>query len=549
MGKNGSKESRLRFLILVGIIFSASVIRFSYYGATYFYQLDDYIQYYGFPNYESTWAAIKSINLLANRPLAGLMDAYVWSSLFDNMWVAVVILAGLMTASAFIFRSILQRHFKVYPFFLIVFCLLPLGFEGTYWVSASARVVCALFFTALSGFMLQLYAEKGRIYQLILYLFFQLLCFGFYEQAVPLSLTLTAIIIFLNRKALKRRCLFGLLSLPNVLLYFGICGLLSGDTGYSSRAEFILPTSSYYFNVFLPSLMGQLKAAFLSSGFYITVKGALRGLNIIVSDTAVLYGLATLALCVGIAVFIILSDKKVRGEKQKISSSLMYLLTGILLTAAPVSLFFITTNTWFSVRGTVMSFLGIAMIADWLLVSISGLFKRHGLKVYAACSSVAMLVFMVASISELHDYKLTYENDQNTLAAIASVVDESMENVAVLNVNPSSLAEQNYPYHEHIHGVTDSYWALSGALNAYIEAPSYEYATLVAPIRSDGAISNPFDDFEQFTDFFFIDDNLNIFRVYMEESDDSLSFFKENGEKLGYIRETDGEHYLILTSG
>ena len=36
--------------------------------------------------------------------------------------------------------------------------------------------------------------------------------------------------------------------------------------------------------------------------------------------------------------------------------------------------------------------------------------------------------------------------------------------IGILNIEPTYLSDQNFYYHEHIHGVTESQWAFTGAL-------------------------------------------------------------------------------------
>lgn len=526
-GRNNQRRYILYFLV----IFAASAIRFSYYGANYYYQLDDYIQYYTYPL--GGWATIKSVGLLASRPLAGLMDVYFWGSLYEHMWFGVILLALLNTAATLIIFIVLRRHFNIGPFFLIVVCLLPMNFEGTYWVSAASRIVLAMFFCAASALSLQLYAERKQVPLACLFALFQLIAFGFYEQAIPLSITITVCLLFLNRKALGKRVWLGLWSLLAVGLYFGICSLPENNIN-ASRSELVLPVSAYYFNTFLPNLLRQLAGAFLGGGFYITAKGFLRGLLIMLEDRAIIYALAVMGLTAAVAFVYIRHDRAPRHttRSDRGKPAYLYLLMGVFLTLAPVSIFFLLGNTWFSLRCAVFSLWGVAMLCDGILTGLGGLFKRRGREVYAAATCAAMLVFMVASVSELSDYRQTYENDQKALAAIATVYDPDKGNVAFLGLNPSRLEDQNYFYHEHIHGVTESDWALTGGLRERLRGTPI---TAVTPIRTDAAIKNSYADFSKYDDFYYVDGDYNVYHVTMRYVDDTITFFYDDGYELGYI--------------
>ncbi len=74
------------------------------------------------------------------------------------------------------------------------------------------------------------------------------------------------------------------------------------------------------------------------------------------------------------------------------------------------------------------------------------------------------------------------------MAAIADAIDlvSIKGRVALLGVMPNYLPDQNYYYHEHIHGVTESDWALSGALYAY-SGGKLDPAARFVPLYGDAA--------------------------------------------------------------
>ena len=74
------------------------------------------------------------------------------------------------------------------------------------------------------------------------------------------------------------------------------------------------------------------------------------------------------------------------------------------------------------------------------------------------------LVFCVAGASEVRDYRDTYENDQKVAGLILDTVSADQGHVGILGIEPSALPDQNFFWHEHIHGCTESSWALSGLL-------------------------------------------------------------------------------------
>ena len=139
---------------------------------------------------------------------------------------------------------------------------------------------------------------------------------------------------------------------------------------------------------------------------------------------------------------------------------------------APLTIFFVLESPWFSLRGTVTSFPGLALMADALVALV--LCRLKGRRtVTAALSTALALVFCAAAVSEVHDYRETYADDQAVIAAILSATEGGTAlpadgTTVLLGVEPTYLEDQNFYFHEHIHGVTESNWALSGAVRCVL---------------------------------------------------------------------------------
>ena len=249
-------------------------------------------------------------------------------------------------------------------------------------------------------------------------------------------------------------------------LYFLATRLLDNGGVYGSRAETVFSVSRhYYLHTLLPEIMGQLRDAFLKGGFYTGAKGFVRGMRMILSGELLLWALCAAALCV--LLWLTVRRREPRERTEEDAPLPLALLSGVLMALAPATIFFVLANPWFSLRGTVTSFPGIALIADSLLVRLWDALplRRSGLPVLAAA---AAFVFCVAGASELRDYRDTYENDQRAARLVleAAAEDPAEGRIGVLNLEPSSLPNQNFYYHEHIHGCTESDWAFTGLLTA-----------------------------------------------------------------------------------
>ncbi len=203
--------------------FSAIFIRYIYYGFKYYYQLDDYIQYHNFATSLDYGKLIMKEGFLAARPLAGIADLYVWSKFCGVMILGVLLISVMYAVSALLLLSLFRRLFGTGFFFIAVYTLLPLGFEGTYWMSASSRIVIGLFFSSLAIFIFQEICDSHKFRYIPLWMFIQLISFCFYEQALVFSFTLTIIIMFIKLRSEfinkeKRKSLWGLLSFINIMI-------------------------------------------------------------------------------------------------------------------------------------------------------------------------------------------------------------------------------------------------------------------------------------------------------------------------------------------
>ncbi|MDE7262440.1 MAG: hypothetical protein K2N78_10365 [Oscillospiraceae bacterium] len=451
------------------LLFSLVMVRNCACGAVYYPQLDDYIQYHNYSSVSSFRALQESVGLLGARPLAGLADYFVWGPMWDHMILGVALISLLYVGAAMLAWKILGRYFRLSPLFPVLVTLIPLGIEGTYWMSASTRVVVGMFFAVLAAWTFLWWLDKGGWGRLVLCLAVQLIPINFYEQAGILSVTLTvgaAILEWtLNKKPLKR-CVVSLWGVPAMGLYLLVTRLLASGGVYSSRMEVVLPVSRYFWTHQLPKVLWQFVCAFLGGGFFTLVKGFVRSARMIFSGQLLAWTLAVLVL----SVLLVLLAMRWREEEREKRPLWLPLVCGLLLAAGPASLFLVIGNPWFSLRGTVPSFLGLALIVDAVLVWLWDKLPVR-LNGPAVLAGAAAFVFCVAGASEMTDYRDTYENDQriahlviDTLAADG--VGGDAGRVGILNLEPSYLPNQNYFFHEHIHGCTESGWAFGGLLAA-----------------------------------------------------------------------------------
>lgn len=457
------------------LIYAAIVLRYLSCGGAYCWQHDDYIQYINFPSVDNYVQLLLEQGLLASRPLAAVTDLYVWSNFARCMIVGVLLLSALYAGSAMLWQSVFRRRFGTGWIFTVVYTLLPLGFEGTYWMSAGTRLICGLFLGALALWLLMRFVEDGKALCGWLYFPVLLLSYGYYEQTLVLSMAASLLLMLSYLGERRPRGLLALLTFAAAAVYFAFTAAFSDGGVISSRMELALPNNAYYFQVFLPEISGQVWHAFAYGGAGTTIRGFWRGVKLIFTEGKWLWLLACLGLT-ALHGLLARSDDTAeaaalpartwgQGRRRGWAIAEAYLF-GILMALAPVSIFFFIGNPWFSIRNTLPSFVGLAFLAD-LTVRLC---LRRRVQVRAGiCTGLAVLC-CVASVAEMHDYRQTYQHDVVLLDRIAEKVEAEggtiSGRIGIVGVNASYLDEQNYSFNGHVTGIGSSDWELYAAISA-----------------------------------------------------------------------------------
>ena len=522
-------------------------------GLEYWPQLDDYIQYHNYLTAESFSALQKAVGLLASRPLAGIADYFIWGRMFGFMLLGVAVISLLYAVTTLVLWSVLGRFFRVGPLFPVIVALLPLGVEGTYWMSASTRVVVGMLWAALAVWLFLAWMDRPRWWMLAAFLMCQLLPFGFYEQAGILGVTLTvgtAILRYICRAEDRKKCLLALWAPVSMVLYLLLTKLLSNGGVYGSRAALILPVSRYYyFTTFLPDILGQIRKVFLNADLRILTRGFVRTAEQLLQGRQLLWFGVTAALCAGVW----LLGRKTKAGETRLPLWLQ-LLSGLLLAAAPVTLFLILDNPWFSLRGAVTSFPGLALMADGVM---EALWRKTGVRreLPAALAALCALVFSMAGASEIADYRDTCRADQQAARAVLDVISTDLAgeegypalSVGILGLEPTFLQRQNYLWHEHVTGCTESSWAFSGLVGSMADGmalPSLSPLPSSPLYRRWNAEANRPDRFDRLYYY----DGAALEPVTLEQTGEkTFNVLRADGTRLGHIwEEPDGLGYFAL---
>lgn len=536
------RSSLGRELALHGVLLALVMVRNCAAGLAYWPQLDDYIQHHNYAS-QFTFSQLQdTVGVLASRPLAGLADYYLWSPLFDRMIWGVVLMSLLYVAAIWMAEALIRRYFPLGPVFPVVMALLPLGVEGTYWMSASTRVVCGLFFACLAALAFGRWLDDGGWGRALAFLALMTVPFGFYEQSAVLAMTLVLGMAVLEGRRRWKRGLLALWALPAAGLYFAVTGLLSNGGVYGNRAQLFLPNQAGYWTDFFPNITGQIWNV-LGPGSWATLsRGFLRGLEMVCREGMFLWAVLAAALCL---LYGWLAARRGGGEERPRTA--LALAVGALLAAAPLTVFLILANPWFSFRGAVTSFVGLALMADTF---VAALWRRlPGKRVGpAALSALLALVFCVAGASEIRDYRDTWAADQQAARAVLDTLDRDLPEaedraglrVGVLGLEPTFLPDQNFRWHEHIHGCTESGWAFTGLL---VSLAGGDVLPSVTPLPTDpiyrpwnAQVNNPLG-FDVL--YYYRDGALS--RVFLaEDGTGGLLVTDGQGRTLGAIREENG---------
>ncbi len=540
-----SRRGLMLFICIVFMIF----LRFVFCGFSYAYQGDDYIQYHNYPSSQSYIGLIQQEGLFSSRPLAIILDLYVFAPFWDNMILAVLLISVMYGASAVLFYKVFSRFFGTGIFFVVFYSLLPLCFEGTYWISASSRIVSGLFFTAVSLFALVKFTDGKSAAFAVLFVIFQLLSFSVYEQIFIVSFLICIIFAVIFALQKNRRAYITLASLSNAAIYFVFTSVFGSDGALSKRIDIVSPFTKYFRTTQLEYASRQIGAAFIKGGTLTLVKGFYRGIKLIFSEKNFLYLIIAIALSAALLFLI----KRSENISHDITIKPVFTaLIALVLAIAPAAAFIFIGNAWFSLRGTVPSMVGAALLSDLIL----RLIVKNKKTINGCITAAFALIFIIAGVSETYDYHQSYKKDTAAIAALADL-SETAGNVriGIINLNSTHLSEQNYLYHEHITGVTESEWALRGAI---IAKTGGEIKPSIVPLD---VLNFPFyhgwnesikriDGFDRL--YFWDEKAEKLYPLYTEKtSDDGENFtyklYFPSGELCATVTHENGYGYITLS--
>ncbi len=446
------KEQTTAVLLLV-----ATILKYLLFGFQYYPVLDDFIQYGGYLLYHNLGYVYFEIGTMATRPLASFLDPVLWGSLWNHMGIALALITLMHFSAVFLLERTLARlEIRVSPLFWIITLFLPIGAEGTYWISASSRLVVGLFFAALGLYFLVRALKEKKNGFFLLFILFHLLSYGFYEAVAIFSFLGSYLIAFYCRRETKRK--------PWVLVVPVFC--LAAMLGYYVWGAQLGAMGSRAAGFTFSGLFAKIWDAIWQIGWIFTKglyqsagKGFFEGLRVLGAQG--LWGAVWILLAAAVSVLIGIFCTG-NAKKEKPQWGLFW--CGALLFAAPLAPNILVETVWLPYRNLFLSFVGLAFMAEPLFYFIFRNQKLRGVVI-----SLLLMVFLIANVNEYDTYRRMSEFDIQMAQNIAERLDEDVlegrrEAVVILQ-QPICVSQVNF-YKDHVKSVFEADWSLTGAVRA-----------------------------------------------------------------------------------
>ncbi len=420
-------------------------------------------------------------NKLAVRPFAGLLDSYVITPLANNLGIINIVLSAMLFA-AVVMLYIYFRGNKIDAggIFLIAAAMSPVFMEAIYWLSCASRIIPALFFTALSGVMLNKFFEKNRFGYFLVFAVTGFLSVGFYETIIPIYCIVAFIPIFRNFKSASAKFVFFIPIMHIVMIGCYYIFNSAASTEITGRGEIL---------TFAEMLTGKGEIA-AEIGSFITktapaifTSSLLNGFSKL-AGTGIFYMAAIAAVSILFGVF--------AGSRHgKSQNAVISLIVGLILTAAGIILCFMLDNMRITIRMLYAAVPGAALVINSLLSLI--LWEKPGKIIYGVICAALAFIFTVAGIGEIAEYRDTGQRDVAIAAELLKNEDfgaelEKPETHLWLFGSPVYYSDdEDVQYYEHIKASAENSAALTGSLiyytglddmNAIVTAPDGEETSL-----------------------------------------------------------------------
>lgn len=457
----------MNFIRLKGnwlLLFMLIIVKYAYYGYSYLPVRDDNNAYGVFRLYDNYFQdVILHYKTYTVRPVVALLDPYFWTSFWDNLGAALFIITCMHFVSCILIYKILKAYNLNFGMgAAVLFALMPMGIEATYWISASTRIVVGLLFVLFSLYLLTVYfakeykGGKQSYYLLGAFAITHLLSMGFYEQLIALSFCATALLFVVNWKRLKQKWIVILPAVNFGFIVFwykffsgqGMAasrGMLIGGN-YIEHAKKVVKSIYQIWETTIREFLG---------------KSVTQGLRIIAQDGNYLFFALIVILSIGVFYY---SFKEKNSGNSRVKIIKIFL--GLGLFAIPLIPFFILESVVMFKRNIFLSFIGLGLIFDAMLSFMSGRLLLNVLR--SLFIAVVSFVFLTANVYELNYYRQLGQVDREITGKISEIKESSEylkgeKNLILFNAKAVYIDS----YKGRSQNCTNADWALTGALEAH----------------------------------------------------------------------------------
>lgn len=457
------------------------------------------------------------------RPLAGILDIFLAAPLFDHLWIVELIMTLLLAAGAVILYDILSDNgFAPSGLFLISLCFVPMNMEATYWLAASIRISCALFFTALTLRLLNGYLKSDKKIYAVLYAVSGFFAVSFYEPAIVIYVMLFAYLLYRKR---GRKYIHLIFIIAAHLTYIALYYILNGGSGELAVRGHLFTSNFFSQARAVTDMVGRVLVLYDWRAF---VRGLKCGAELILSRGLYIQTAALLGLSVFLGIL-------VRHEGKDRSFSVKRLLISLALTAGGVAVFYVIGFLYTAIRFVYFSFIGIGLAACELALLTP---KKIQPVLRTAVTAALTFVFEVSGMGITSQYIKTSEED---VCIVNEILALDTENFAV-NPDRNTYLLGAEPYYDDVHsvewlesirGACSGYADLTGCLRHMTGVTNTNNLT---PVRDGEAISMTYYiNSPEICRFFALDKNARVISVSVNETDGGYEVTEEGGERYGMI--------------
>lgn len=502
--KDTAVKYRTEFSAL--LMFVLLMLQRTIFGFRYFPMIDDWFLYYGKGTIENYVDRMD----LSVRPFAGIADTFIFTPMADHMEIMLLVLTLMLAAAVyFLNKAFSGSKMSSGAMIMIFIALVPIGFEALYWISASSRIIVALFFTSLCLYGEARYLSGRKKRYLVMFALSSPLAVGFYEMMIPIFFALTVIIMLKHRRSVW------IMVFPVVFTAVIICHYVlgQGDPVMEERATIISADllgyhiyDTFYWYI---KVLGELQFKMIGDAF-------LDGVRVMLE-----HPVCSVLIVLVSAAFSMLA----RGEKN--DGRLWYdLLMGVALIAAAVSVTFILSYVRIPFRVAYLLCIGAALMLEAVLCRVLPGWA------YKSVAFILVLGSTICNIGELSLYKWNYERDSEYCDMVMDKTGacDSEKHIYIFNER-SYWYDDRVKHYEYVKAVPENFASITGMIRYRSGKGDINNVMTV----HDGDVIAAYDVRGRDAELYYINGDGELMPCYAAEEDGNYQIKSDAGEFIGSL--------------